>query len=306
MPGRTKEEIRDAASSISVAKEWEVYGTRRKNHVQKSYSYSFETRAFYDASKQADRHELIRLYSDGANPVNMVAMHDVFNKRLTYSDIVSDADNLIDHGLVPFIGYWKLPTGFYTGVSMSIDHGVSDPDITKILKQCDQMCAARVFLDRVVFFPRPVVPDPFWFSASFVLCADDKDGHKILLGVCSHVTGTVLVFHGVSCTGILSCAYSIYDTCGEIQFRRPTAGARTSVDWPFPSRLAVLAVYGRVNQVIPYGASGMRAVRRLPPSASPPPRAQGRALPPLQCHSQDPSRRQAFRDRTHCVPLSAS
>ena len=156
MPGRTKEEIRDAASSISVAKEWEVYGTRHKNHVQKSYSYSFETRAFYDASKQADRHELIRLYSDGANPVNMVAMHDVFNKILTYSDIVSDADNLIDHGLVPFIGYWKLPTGFYTGVSMSIDHGVSDPDITKILKQCDQMCAARVFLDRVVFFPKPV------------------------------------------------------------------------------------------------------------------------------------------------------
>jgi len=146
------EEIHSAAGRLSVPEEWEAYVALCKNHDQKSYSYSLETRIFYDASDPADCQELVRLYGDGANPVNMIAMHDVFNKPLTYGDVASDAHSLIGQGMVPFIGYWKVPTGFYTGISMAINHGVSDPDVEKILRRYDQMCAARVFPDHVAFF----------------------------------------------------------------------------------------------------------------------------------------------------------
>lgn len=135
-----------------MPKEWEAYVALCKNRTLKSYSYSFETRVFYDAGDPADRQELTWMYGDGSNPVNMIAMHDVFNRTLTYGDIASDAHSLIEQGMVPFIGYWEAPTGFYTGVSMAVNHGASDLDIAKMLKRYDQMCAARVFLDRVVFF----------------------------------------------------------------------------------------------------------------------------------------------------------
>lgn len=155
MPGRSREEIRNAANNVSVPKEWEAYVPVHKNRAQRSYSYSFETRVFYDANNPAGRQELTQVYGDGVNPVNMIAMHDVFNKTLAYGDIASDAHRLIERGMVPFIGYWKSPAGFYTGVSMAVNHEASDPDVAKILRQCDQMCAARVFPDRVAFFSQP-------------------------------------------------------------------------------------------------------------------------------------------------------
>lgn len=134
--------------------EREAHVAACKNHAQKLHSYAFGTRAFYGASGLAGSHGLTRLYGTGK-----YRQHDrnggVFSKTLSYGHTASGAHRAIERGVVPLIGYWRLEAGFYTGVSVVVNHGASDPDVAKMLRRYDQMCAARVFPNCVAFFPWP-------------------------------------------------------------------------------------------------------------------------------------------------------
>lgn len=83
----------------------------------------------------------------------MIAVKDVFNRTLVYSDIADTAHKLAKQGFVPFIGYWESANGFYTGVSIAANHGISDPDVMAILKEYWQMYAARISVDGMFLFP---------------------------------------------------------------------------------------------------------------------------------------------------------
>lgn len=153
MSGRTRETLYSIAQNISVLKEWRVYDALDKSHIRGSYSYSFETRAFYNAKNASDRADLLNLYSDGVNPINLIAVSDFYNQTLRYADIANAAHNLTRRGIVPFIGYWEHDSGFHTGVSIAVNHGISDPDVMAILKEHDQMYAARISADGMCLFP---------------------------------------------------------------------------------------------------------------------------------------------------------
>lgn len=153
MSGHTREALCSTAQNISVLKKWRIYDTLDKSHIRRSYSYSFETRAFYNAKNASDHADLLNLYSDGVNPINLIAVSDFFNQTLRYADIASVAHNLTRRGIVPFIGYWEHYSGFYTDVSIAVNHGISDPDVMAILKEHDQMYAARITADGMFLFP---------------------------------------------------------------------------------------------------------------------------------------------------------
>lgn len=84
----------------------------------------------------------------------MIAIKDVFNKALVYADIADTANRLAKRGFVPFIGYWEYVDGFYTGVSIAANHGISDPDVMAILEEHGQMYAARISADGMFLFPK--------------------------------------------------------------------------------------------------------------------------------------------------------
>jgi len=141
------------AQSIAISKEWRIYDALDKSQISDSYSYSFETRIFYNAARAHDRIKLLSLYSDGVNPINMIAIKDVFNKSLAYVDIADAAHRLAKRGFVPFIGHWRSDYGFYTGVSIAANHGITDPEVMAILEEYGQMCAARISADGMSLFP---------------------------------------------------------------------------------------------------------------------------------------------------------
>lgn len=153
MQGRTEEALHDVARNISVSKEWRIYDDLDKSQILGPYSYSLETRVFYNATKTPDRIKLLNLYSDGVNPVNMIAIKDVFNRTLVYSDIADTAKQLAKRGFVPFIGHWESDGGFYTGISIAANHGISDPDVMAMLEEHKQMYAARISVDGLFLFP---------------------------------------------------------------------------------------------------------------------------------------------------------
>lgn len=154
MPGRTKEALATIAKNIVIPKEWDVYDSQDKSHILGSYSYSLETRVFYNTNKEDDRTRFLNLYSDGISPVNMIAIKDVFNRELLYGDIAETSYQLAKRGFVPFIGHWESGGGSYTGVSISVNHGISDPDVLDMLKQHRQMYAARISYDGTFLFPK--------------------------------------------------------------------------------------------------------------------------------------------------------
>jgi len=155
LPGRSKGALRAIASGIDPGREWLTYRRLSGANVPESYSYSFETRVFYGALKPADRKQLLSLYSDGTNPVNIFAIKDVFNRSLVYSDIAKDMQDVIEKGLVPFIGRWKLPGRLYTGLSVAIDHEIPDADVLSMLHTHNQMYALRLSHDEATYFPAP-------------------------------------------------------------------------------------------------------------------------------------------------------
>jgi len=153
MPGRTKDALRDVAQRIDLEKEWRMYEEHDKSGILWSYSYSLETHVYYNAKNANDRINLLNLYSDGNNPINMIAINDVINDTPTFTDISETAYEVIERGFVPFIGCWQTPGAVYTGVSIAANHGISDPEVMAILKQHRQLCAARIFADRTLLFP---------------------------------------------------------------------------------------------------------------------------------------------------------
>lgn len=153
MPGRTKDILRDVAQSIDLAKEWHVYENHDKSGISGSYSYSLETRVYYNAKSADGRTNLLNLYGDGKSPINMIAISDVMNDVPLFTDISEAAHDVIERGFVPFIGRWQTPGAVYTGISIAVNHGVSDPGVTAMLKQHRQLCAARIFADRTLLFP---------------------------------------------------------------------------------------------------------------------------------------------------------
>ena len=138
---------------MDLDQEWQTYRKLDKNIALESYSYSFETHKFYDALKFEDRKQILNLYSDGENTVNIIAIKDVLNRPLTYTDIAQSAQYIVGKGLVPFIGRWKVLTKVYTGLSAVIDHGITDAEVLSMLKTRKQMCALRLSTDKATYFP---------------------------------------------------------------------------------------------------------------------------------------------------------
>lgn len=87
MPGRTKKELQDIAYGIVLEKEWQTYQSLAKNIALDAYSYSFETHVFYDARDTEDRRQMLNLYSDGINPLNVIAITNISNRPPLYTDI---------------------------------------------------------------------------------------------------------------------------------------------------------------------------------------------------------------------------
>jgi len=112
LPGRSKEELRAISSSIDPEREWQKYKDLIQGNVLESYSYSFETRVFYDALKPADRRQLLNLYGDGTSPVNIFAIKDVFNRPLVYTDIAKDTQAVIERGLFHLSGNGNYPVDY--------------------------------------------------------------------------------------------------------------------------------------------------------------------------------------------------
>lgn len=153
MPGRTVDALRDVAQRIDLEKEWRMCEEHDKSGILWSYPHSLETRVYYNAKSATDRINLLSLYSDGKSPINMIAINDVLNDTPAFTDISETARDVIKRGFVPFIGCWKTPGAVYTGISIAVNHGVSDPEVTALLKQHRQLCAARIFADRTLLFP---------------------------------------------------------------------------------------------------------------------------------------------------------
>lgn len=155
MPGRTRKELQDIASGIMPEKEWQTYQNLVKNIALDAYSYSFETHVFYDVREIKDRRQMLNLYSDGTSPLNIIAITDISNRPLVYTDIAKAVHAVIKDGFIPFIGRWSAFRGFYTDLSIAVNHGVSDTDVLAMLKKHKQICAARLSLDAMSYFPPP-------------------------------------------------------------------------------------------------------------------------------------------------------
>jgi len=153
LPGRTKKELQDIAYGIVPEKEWQTYQSLAKNIALDAYSYSFETHVFYDARDTEDRRQMLNLYSDGINPLNVIAITNISNRPPLYTDIAKKAHAVIKDGFIPFIGHWSAFRGFYTDLSIAVNHGVFDTEALAMIKKHKQICAARLSLDAMSYFP---------------------------------------------------------------------------------------------------------------------------------------------------------
>ncbi len=155
MPGRDKTALATIARTLDPSKEWDIYETQLHDRdlASRSYSYSFETRKFYFVENPAHRAELMDLYGDGRNPLNIIAFYDVYDLILQYSDIEHAIDQVIDDGDIPFIGQWGSLGDVCRGVSIVVDHGIFDQDVLKLLDELDQDYAARITRDKFSYFP---------------------------------------------------------------------------------------------------------------------------------------------------------
>ena len=155
MPGRSKSTLATIAKTLVPHKEWSIYQSQLDDRdlASSSYSYSFETRKFYFADDSAHRAQLMDLYGDGHNPLNIIAIHDVYNTPLHYSAISETLYQVIADGNIPFIGQWGSLGDVCRGVSIVVDHGIFDQDVLKLLDELDQDYAARITRDKFGYFP---------------------------------------------------------------------------------------------------------------------------------------------------------
>lgn len=153
MPGRDLATLAKIALSLDYDYEWKIYSEKIQTIVQQSYTYSFETREFYFGQKQEHRKKLTDLYSDGFSPIYIIAIKDLYDAPLAYSDISTEIKTLAKSGCIPFIGNWIASNGVCTGVSILVNHGVSEAKISTMLADHKQQYAAKITLDNVTYFP---------------------------------------------------------------------------------------------------------------------------------------------------------
>jgi len=96
---------------------------------------------------------MIDLYGDGASPIYIIATRDIYGEPLVYSEISPEMGQIAESGHVPFIGCWFSPGGACAGVSVLVDHGVSDEAVLAMLARHNQQHAAKVTLEKMAYFP---------------------------------------------------------------------------------------------------------------------------------------------------------
>ena len=153
MPGRDLATLAKIASSLDYASEWKIYREKLHTINQQSYTYSFETREFYFGQNQEHRKKLTDLYSDGLSPIYIIAILDFYDSPLDYSDISLEINMLAKSGRMPFIGNWIAPNEVWTGVSILVNHGVSEAKMLTMLADHKQQYATKITLDTMTYFP---------------------------------------------------------------------------------------------------------------------------------------------------------
>jgi len=93
------------------------------------------------------------LYGDGRSPMYIIAIKDVYNVPLKYSDIGAEIRQIVGTGRLPFIGCWHTSGNVYTGVSILVDHGILDSEVLALLADYGQRYAARLTPGGMTYFP---------------------------------------------------------------------------------------------------------------------------------------------------------
>jgi len=153
LPGRDPATMAKVASALDYEHEWEIYSKKLKTAPLRSCSYSLEAREFCFAENPEHRKKMIDLYGDGASPTYIIATRDIYGEPLVYSEISPEMGQIAESGHVPFIGCWFSPGGACAGVSVLVDHGVSDEAVLAMLARHNQQHAAKVTLEKMAYFP---------------------------------------------------------------------------------------------------------------------------------------------------------
>ena len=155
MPGRSTSSLANIAKTIVPYNEWVIYKSQLNERAleNRSYSYSFETRKFYFAENPVHRNQLMDLYGDGDNPLNIIAIHDVYDPVLRYRTVAQTLREVIANGHIPFIGKWGALNDVCQGVSIIVNHGILDCDVLQWLDDLKQDYAARITRHACDYFP---------------------------------------------------------------------------------------------------------------------------------------------------------
>lgn len=143
---RSKDEIKDAASAVSVSKGLEAY--HKAVRIEgRSCSYSLETMKFYYGDVFEDRMGLIETHGDGRT---VYILAPWTNDMDVLEDSVAHGvcNNIISMGYVPFIGIWDFKGRVYEEPSFAVDHGITEADVRRLLGKFGQRAAHRVMPDR--------------------------------------------------------------------------------------------------------------------------------------------------------------
>lgn len=145
---RSKNEIKNAASKVSISKGLESY--RKETQIEgKSCSYSLETMKFYYGDVYEDRMSLLETYGDGRS-IYMLAPWT--NNKSYLRDSVAHVicTNIISMGYIPFIGIWYFEGRMYEEPSFAVDHGISESTVKDLLKKFNQRAVYRVTPDNAL------------------------------------------------------------------------------------------------------------------------------------------------------------
>jgi len=104
MPGRDPAELAKIATALEYRSEWKAYNEKTRAMSPRSCSYSFETREFYFGEDPEHRKRLMGLYGDGRSPMYIIAIKDVYNVPLKYSDIGAEIRQIVGTGRLRLLG----------------------------------------------------------------------------------------------------------------------------------------------------------------------------------------------------------
>lgn len=137
-PGRTRDELELAAMGVRVREAIREY--RRKSNPPDTFSYSLETRQFYEANDPEGRTSLLENYGDGHSSLYMVAVTNV-RGLITDGHAIRVAEKYAQQGRVPFIGRWVQNGKLHEDVSIALDHGISPAVVHDMLIEHGQEAA---------------------------------------------------------------------------------------------------------------------------------------------------------------------